>query len=118
MGLRIINTNTINYEDTFFLENIIFNELLIRGYSVYTGKTYKGEVDFVAVRNSKKCFIQVAYLLASQETIDREFGAFKNIQDFSPKIVMSLDKLDMSRNGIEHINIVDFLLHKTDITLT
>ena len=118
MGLRIINTNTINYEDTYFLENIIFNELLIRGYNVYTGKTYKGEVDFVAIKDGKKCFIQVAYLLASKETIDREFGAFKAISDFSPKIVMSLDKLDMSRNGIAHINIVDFLLHKTDITLT
>lgn len=118
MGLRIINTNTINYEDTYFLENIIFNELLIRGYNVYTGKTYKGEVDFVAIKDGKKCFIQVAYLLASKETINREFGAFKAISDFSPKIVMSLDKLDMSRNGIAHINIVDFLLHKTDITLT
>ena len=118
MGLRTINTNTINYEDTFFLENIIFNELLIRGYTVFTGKTYKGEVDFVAVKNGKKCFIQVAYLLASKETIEREFGAFKTITDFSPKIVMSLDKIDMSRNGIAHINIVDFLLHRLDITLT
>ena len=118
MGLRTINTNTINYEDTFFLENIIFNELLIRGYTVFTGKTYKGEVDFVAVKNGKKCFIQVAYLLASKETIEREFGAFKTITDFSQKIVMSLDKIDMSRNGIAHINIVDFLLHRSDITLT
>ena len=55
-GFRTINTNTINYEDTFFLENIVFNELISRGYAVYVGKTYKGEVDFVAIRNGKKCF--------------------------------------------------------------
>ena len=64
-GFRIINTNTINYEDTFFLENIICNELMVRGFSVFTGKTYKSEVDFVAIKDGKKCFIQVAYLLAT-----------------------------------------------------
>ena len=118
MGLRIINTNTIDFEDTFFLENIIFNELLARGYSVYTGKTYKSEVDFIAIKNGKKCFIQVTYMLSNNNTIEREFGAFKPISDCSPKYVMSLDKLDLSRNGIAHINIIDFLLYKKDITLT
>lgn len=118
MGLRLINTNTVKFEDTFFLENIIYNELILRGYTVFTGKTYKGEIDFVAVRDGKKCFIQVCYLLATSETIEREFGAFKPISDASPKFVMSLDKIDMGRNGIVHINIVDFLLHRTDIMLT
>ncbi len=118
MGLRIINTNTVDFEDTFFLENVIYNELILRGYTVYTGKTYKGEVDFVAIKGSKKCFIQVAYMLASQTVIDREFGAFKPIGDAAPKYVMSLDKIDMSRNGITHINIVDFLLHKSDIVIS
>ena len=66
----------------------------------------------------KKCFIQVAYLLASQATIDREFDAFSPISDASPKYVFSLDKMDMSRNGIAHINIIDFLLGKKDIYLT
>ncbi len=118
MGLRIINTNTIDYEDTFFLENIIYNELSARRYSVYTGKTYRSEVDFIAIKNGKKCFIQVTYMLSNNNTIEREFGAFKPISDCSPKYVMSLDKLDMSRNGIAHINILDFLLYKKDITLT
>lgn len=118
MGLRIINTNSINFEDTFFLENVIYNELISRGYTVYAGKTYKGEIDFVAIKDGKKCFIQVCYLLASQETIKREFGAFKAISDSSPKYVMSFDKIDMSRDGIGHINIVDFLLRKNDIALT
>ena len=118
MGFRTINTNTINYDGTFFLENIIYNELVSRGYTVFVGKTYKGEVDFVAIKNGKKCFIQVAYLLAQQSTIDREFNAFIPIADPSPKYVMSLDKIDLSRNGISHINIVDFLLERVDLSLT
>lgn len=118
MGLRTINTNTINYEDTFFLENIVYNELIIRGYHVFAGKTYKGEVDFVAIKDGKKCFIQVTYLLASRETIQREFGAYRPITDASPKYVMSLDKVDMSRDGIVHLNIIDFLLHKKELLMT
>lgn len=118
MGFRTINTNTINFEDTFFLENIIYNELLTRGYIVFTGKTFKGEIDFVATMNNKKCFIQVTYLLASADTIKREFGAYDKITDASPKYVLSLDKLDMSQNGIIHMNILDFLLHKKDLILT
>lgn len=117
-GFRTINTNTISYEDTFFLENIIYNELVSRGYHVFTGKTYKGEVDFVAVKNGKKCFIQVTYYMVQKATIDREFGAFSPITDASPKYVMSLDRLDLSREGIAHINIVDFLLGKVDLSLT
>lgn len=118
MGLRTINANTINYEDTFFLENMIYNELLVQGFTVFTGKTYKSEVDFVAIKDGKKCFIQVAYLLASQNTIDREFGAFSPITDASPKYVLSLDRIDLSHNGIAHMNIVDFLLHRKQLALT
>ena len=118
MGFRTINTNTINFEDTFFLENIIYNELLTRGYHVFTGKTYKGEIDFVAIKDGKKCFIQVSYLLASAETIKREFGAYDKITDASPKYVLSLDKIDLSQNGIVHMNILDFLLHKQELMLT
>ena len=117
-GFRTINANTINYEDTFFLENIIYNELISRGFTVFAGKTFKGEIDFVAIRNGKKCFIQVSYLLASEDTIKREFGAYDKITDASPKYVMSLDKIDMSHDGIIHVNIVDFLLKKVDLILT
>ena len=117
-GLRTLNTNTINYEDTFFLENIIYNELLIQGFTVFTGKTFKGEIDFVAVKDNKKCFIQVAYLLATPETISREFDAYNKITDASPKYVLSLDRVDLSHDGIEHLNIVDFLLHKVTLHLS
>lgn len=118
VGFRTINTNTMNYEDTFFLENIVYNELRSRGFTVFAGKTYKGEVDFVAIKNGKKCFIQVSYLLASEETIKREFGAYSKITDASPKYVMSLDKIDMSHDGIIHVNIVDFLLRRVELILT
>ena len=63
-------------------------------------------------------FGKVAYLLASESTIKREFGAFDKITDASPKYVLSLDRIDMGHNGIEHLNIVDFLLHKVDLHLT
>ena len=117
-GFRTINTNLVNYEDTFFLENIIYNELILRGYSVYTGKTYKGEIDFVAIDGNRKCFIQVSYLMPTEEIIRREFEAFKPIKDASPKYVLSLDKIDLSRDGIIHLNIEDFLLHKKDLILS
>ncbi|MBQ8665802.1 MAG: ATP-binding protein [Lachnospiraceae bacterium] len=117
-GFRTINTNTINYEDTFFLENIIYNELKTRRYTVFAGKTKTGEIDFVAIKDGKKCFIQVSYLLASETTIQREFGAYSKITDASPKYVMSLDKIDLSHDGITHINIIDYLLRRKDIILT
>ena len=56
--------------------------------------------------------MQVTYLLASEHTVKREFGAYDGIQDNFPKYVVSLDEFDMSRNGIKHRNIRDFLLMK------
>lgn len=117
-GFRVINTNSNDYDRGRSLENIICLELLSRGYEVFIGKTYKGAVDFVAMKNGKKCFIQVAYILESKETIDREFNAFSPIKDASPKYVLSLDKIDMSKNGIIHLNIIDFLENKVDLFLS
>ena len=117
-GFRTINTNLVNYEDTFFLENIIYNELILRGYAVYTGKTYKGEIDFVVIDGKKKCFMQVSYLMPTEDIIKREFDAFKPIKDASPKYVLSLDKVDLSHDGIIHLNIEDFLLRKKDLLLS
>ena len=100
------------------LENLVYNELLYRGYDVKIGKTYKGEIDFVAMKDGKKCFIQVAYLLSSDDVIEREFGAFDSVRDPSPKYVFSLDEYDMSKDGITHFNIEDWLLNKVNITLS
>ncbi len=85
---------------------------------MFIGKTYKSEVDFVAMKNGKKCFIQVAYILETNGTIDSEFNAFSPIKDASPKYVLSLDKIDMSKNGITHLNIIDFLENKVDLFLS
>ena len=99
------------------LENLIYNELIYRGYEIKIGKTYKGEIDFVVTKNNTKCFIQVAYLLSDEAIIKREFSAFSSIKDSAPKYVFSLDQFDMSQDGIKHINIEDFLLNKIDIVL-
>lgn len=117
-GIRFICSNGNNFDRGKFLENVILIELLSRNYEVYVGKTYKGEVDFIARKNNKKCFIQVALTMESDKTIEREFGAFSPIKDASPKFVLSLDPVDMSRDGITHLNIVDFLLGKVDISVS
>lgn len=92
------------------LENIIYLELLRRGYKVTVGKTGEKEIDFVCDKRGDKLYVQVTYLLASEDTIKREFGAYDTIRDNFPKYVVSLDEFDMSRNGIKHQNIRDFLL--------
>lgn len=91
------------------LENIIYLELLRRGYRITVGKTGEKEIDFVCERQNEKLYVQVTYLLASEDTIRREFGAYDNIRDNYPKYVVSMDEFDMSRNGIKHKNIRDFL---------
>ena len=95
------------------LENIVFLELLRRGYTVTVGKSGDKEIDFVCERRSEKIYVQAAYLLASEETAGREFGVYDSIRDNFPKYVVSLDEFDMSRNGIKHRNIRDFLLMDT-----
>ena len=91
------------------LENIVFMELLRRGYTVRVGKSGDKEIDFVCSIKDQKLYVQVAYLLASEDTIRREFGVYDGIRDNFPKYVVSMDELDMSSNGIKHRNIKDFL---------
>ena len=92
------------------LENIVCMELLRRGYTVTVGKSKNKEIDFICHDRNEKIYIQVTYLLASEETIDRKFSVYDSISDNFPKYVVSMDELDMSRNGIKHRNIRDFLL--------
>ncbi|MCL2010588.1 MAG: ATP-binding protein [Synergistaceae bacterium] len=92
------------------LENIICLELLRRGYKITVGKAGVKEIDFICDKKGEKLYIQVSYLLASKDTIEREFGAYEHIRDNFPKYVVSMDKLDMSRNGIRHKGIEEFLL--------
>ena len=92
------------------LENIVYMELLRRGYTVTVGKVSDREIDFVCEDSGSKLYVQVAYLLASEDTVRREFDVFSHIRDNFPKYVVTLDEFDMSRDGIKHRNIRDFLL--------
>lgn len=109
-GMReaILGSNQRDINQIF--ENIIYLELLRKGYNVRVGKVDNLEVDFVCTKGNKKIYIQVAYLLASSETIEREFTSLEKIDDNYPKYVISMDEFDMSRNGIKHVNIIDFLI--------
>ncbi|MCP1103229.1 putative AAA+ superfamily ATPase [Aequitasia blattaphilus] len=110
LGFDKIVSSGMKVEIGPLLENTVYNELIVRGYQVYVGKTTKGEIDFVASKDGKNEYYQVAYLLATEDVIEREFGAFKDITDNYPKYVLSLDKFDFSRDGIIHKNMIDFLL--------
>ena len=92
------------------LENIVCMELLRRGWHVTVGKSGEREIDFIATKSDRRIYIQVAYLLATEETIAREFGALGSVRDNYPKYVLSMDEFDRSRSGILHRNIRDFLL--------
>lgn len=109
-GLReaVFGKNTQNIDQ--ILENIVCLELLRRNFKVFVGKKDESEVDFIAERNGVKIYVQVAYLLASEETVRREFSVYDSIKDNFPKYVVSMDEFDFSRNGIIHRNIRDFLL--------
>ena len=108
---KIKNTNKeTNY--SICLENLVYNELIFKGYDVYIGKLKDAEVNFVAIKDKKIKYIQVSLYLNSEETINREFGAYKSIQDNYPKYVISLDDVDMSTNGIKNLNVFDFLLNE------
>ena len=110
LGIAQIKNNNFEINKSYAIENVVYNELLERGYDVYIGKTKNGEIDFIATKTEEKMYIQVAYLLENEKTQDREFGAFKEIEDNYPKYVLSLDKVAFSRDGIIHKNIIDWLL--------
>ena len=117
-GFLLVVNESNQISPSHALENLVYNELIYRGYDVKIGKTYKGEIDFVAMKDNKKCFIQVTYMLISEDIIEREYGAFKSVRDSSPKYVLSLDEIDMSKDGIINLNIEDWLLHKKDLILS
>ena len=110
LGIAQIKNNNFEINKSFAIENVVFNELLARGYEVYIGKLNPGEIDFMATKSGKKEYFQVAYLLNDAKVVEREFGAFKTINDNYPKYVLSMDKTDFSQNGIIHKNIIDWLL--------
>ena len=112
LGLgQILNVNK-KTQFGAYLENIVYNELIARGYAVSVGNNNGKEIDFIATKYNKLEYYQVSYELSNKETEEREFGAYYNINDNYPKYVISTDKLDYSQNGIIHKNIIDFLLEE------
>ena len=109
-GLReaVYGENARDIDQT--LENVVCMELLRRGWNVTVGRVKDREIDFVARKGRQKIYVQAAYLLAGESVIEREFGAYKNVDDNYPKYVVSMDEFDFSRDGIRHMNAREFLL--------
>ena len=112
LGLRNVIKSSDEIDFNKLYENIVYLELIARGYDVKVGKTDNYEIDFIAYKNNERIYVQVCYLLASEDTVRREFGNLEKINDNYPKYVISGDLPDFSRNGIRHFNIIKFLLDK------
>jgi predicted AAA+ superfamily ATPase len=93
------------------LENIVLLELLSRDYHVAVGKVGTKEIDFIATKGNAKFYIQVAYMLPDENTVDREFGTLIELKDHYPKYVVTMDSIWTDTiEGVKHVHIADFLL--------
>ncbi|MFA5650100.1 MAG: ATP-binding protein [Proteiniphilum sp.] len=97
------------------MENAVFMHLMRNGYDVFVGNNEGKEIDFVAIRNNERIYIQVAYMLYDQRTIDREFGNLMEIENHYPKYVVTMDTLPMSASyqGIQQVHLRTFLSNDT-----
>lgn len=109
LGLCTLSRTSENIDFSKVYENVVFIELKSRGYSVNIGRLENKEIDFIAYRGTEKIYIQVAYLITESDK-EREFGNLLKINDNFPKLVISSDPVDLSQNGIQHKNIIDWLL--------
>lgn len=112
LGIAQIKNNNPIFKNYILLENVVYNELINRGYEVYIGKNQNTEIDFIAIKDKVKRYIQVTYTLDgidSDNTIEREYKALESIKD-SNKYIISLDNKDYSTPNIKHLNIIDFLM--------
>lgn len=108
-ALRNVNMRT---DINKLMENAVYKDLLSRGYKVYVGKLWNKEVDFVADKGEERIYIQVAYLLANDDTIEREFGNLKAIDNNFPKYVVTMDEYPCGQDypGIRQMHLLDFLM--------
>ena len=100
------------YDLTHNLENVVYNELVYMGYTIFVYDNHGKEIDFLAQKDNKKYFIQVAYSVLDEKAYNREFGAFKGVDELSQKIIITNDDLDYSTSIVRHIRLKDFLLMK------
>lgn len=116
IGLRYYLLGTKKADRGHILENVVFLELLRRGYEVYIGKSGNAEVDFIAVNEEGTEYYQVAYTVADDAVLDRELKPLDSIADHNPKYLLTMDDEPLtSHNGIKQINVLDWLLrqHRT-----
>ncbi len=113
VALNSIRCPDNRYDLTHNLENIVYNELLYMGYNVRVYENAGREIDFVASKDNKTYFVQVAYSVMEEKAYDREFSAFKGIDYLARKIIITNDDIDYSTSTVEHIKLKDFLLMET-----
>lgn len=114
VALNSIRVNDGQYDLTHNLENIVYNELLFRGYSLSVYDNNGREVDFLAEKDNKKYYVQVAYSIIEKKAYDREFSAFNNLSQIDTKIIITNDEIDYSTSNVKHIKLKDFLIHGLD----
>ena len=114
-GLREAVYGNNEKDINLILENIVFIEMLRSGYKINVGRVGNEEIDFVCRKDKKTVYIQVSYLLATEKTIEREFRVLKKVPDNFPKFVISMDQFDFSRDGIRHLNLIEFLKDSSSI---
>ena len=107
---RAITGGSVRRDIDRTLESVVYREFLRRGYDVRIGRVKEREVDFVCERGNDRLYVQVAYLMESEETREREFSALMAVPDQYPKVVLSLDRVDFSADGIKHKYIPEFLM--------
>lgn len=110
VALNSIRCMNNRYDLTHNLENIVYNELVYMGYEVYVYNNGGKEIDFLAAKDGKQYFVQVAYSVAEDKAYAREFDAFKNIDNLSQKIIITNDDIDFSTSTVRHIKLKDFLV--------
>ena len=106
------NLHSLKFDIGAMLENVVYNELIARGYEIQVGVTSNSEIDFIATKDGQKEYYQVSYILHDENTIKREFGVYQKVKDNFPKFVISADHFDFSQDGIIHKNIIQWLLEK------
>lgn len=97
------------------IENIVFLHLLRLGYEVNVGKNMSYELDFIAVKGMQKLYFQVSLTALDELTYERELNSLLKINDQYPKYLITMDKVDLSKDGIMHLNLFDFLLDKIEV---
>ena len=106
-SIRCMNNH---FDLTHNLENIVYNELIYMGYEVYVYNNNGKEIDFLATKGIKQYYVQVAYSVAEEKTYQREFNAFKSIDNLSQKIIITNDDIDYSTSVVKHIKLKEFLM--------